>query len=128
MRATTRPKLRELNEVFDLRVALEKADCQLQNLRKASGDSNLFEDEIALVEERADQLRKNLTVKEKEVERFVSSINDARLALAFRLRFIRGMLWKEISFLMGVPEEAICRMCCRYLDQFQTDEKDGVND
>ena len=62
------------------------------------------------IEEQAEQER------DKAVA-FCSTIQDARLYLIFRLRFVRCLTWAEVADLLGdyYTEEGVCRMAYNYL-------------
>ena len=65
---------------------------------------------ITYLEEQAEQER------DKAVA-FCSTIQDARLYLIFRLRFVRCLTWAEVADLLGdyYTEEGVCRMAYNYL-------------
>ena len=46
-----------------------------------------------------------------------ATIQDARLYLIFRLRFVRCLTWAEVADLLGdyYTEEGVCRMAYNYL-------------
>ena len=48
---------------------------------------------------------------------FCSTIQDARLYLIFRLRFVRCLTWAEVADLLGdyYTGEGVCRMAYNYL-------------
>lgn len=51
------------------------------------------------------------------IEEFINNIDDDLTRLIFRLRYLHGYSWKEISSLVGGKntEEAIKMICYRYL-------------
>lgn len=117
----------ELNRVFDLRTALGAAELQRENLAKATGDSNMFSAEIDLVDWRIDQMKQQLLEVEAAVQDFIRGIDDPQFAVALRLRFIRGLLWKELYDLAGYPSEAAVTSAVYRYFRRQAKEKDDAS-
>lgn len=55
------------------------------------------------------------------VARFVDGIPDARTRLVFRLRFVRGLTWKEVADHLGQYQSAdgAAKICYNYLGVFE---------
>ena len=51
------------------------------------------------------------------LERFIESVDESRLRMAFRLRFINGLSWRQVSLHLGDArcEESIKQQVYRYL-------------
>lgn len=57
------------------------------------------------------------------VARFCDSIPDARTRLVFRLRFVRGLTWKEVADHLGkyMSEWSAANICYTYLDELRAE-------
>lgn len=122
-------KLREqLEQDEEILVSLkEKAYPGAQNLsgmphapgvRDKVGDLAV---EIADMEYDIERLKVKIKSQEDTVISFINQIEDSRVRLVFRLRFIRGKTWKEVAYLLGGrnTEEGVKSTCYRYLEDFQ---------
>lgn len=60
---------------------------------------------------------RKLKLKKQEIESFIDSIEDSLTRRIFRLRFIEGKNWREVSANIGGgnSEEAVRKRVCRYL-------------
>lgn len=133
--------LEDLNQHLMLRDELNKAEEMLEALRLAAGPSTPkltgmlhapgvsdkvgdLAVEIADLSNRIDELRKEVVEQEIPIEAFVSRIQDNQTRLVFRLRFLRGLSWKEVSQVLGrfTTESSIKTTCYRY---FRENPPDG---
>ena len=133
--------LQELNQHLDLREKLAKAQELLASLRDAAGlgaaklsgmpHASGVNDKIGdLAVEIADMgakiafLESEIRVSEQRICVFISGIDDDQARLAFRLRFIRGLSWKEVSAILGkyTTEASVKSSCYRFL-QGRDDEE-----
>ena len=123
---------KELNDLFELRDRIERAEYMLMTLRERSnpgaqvltgmphtpgvkdktGDCAV---EIVALEGKIACLRETLREKEAEASAFLSSIDDECISTALRLRYIHGMLWKEVAYMVGQSEKNITNRCHNYL-------------
>lgn len=105
--------LQQLNHHADLREKLRKAEALVYRLQTKAhpgaqvltgmphtpGVKDLVGDlaiEIAEAQEVVDELDAQIKAEEPSVRSFIRTIDDAELRTIFRLRFIRGLSWKEI--------------------------------
>lgn len=105
--------LQQLNQHAELREKLRKAEALVYRLESkahpgaqvltgmphAPGVRDLVGDlavEIAEAKEAVDDLEARIKAEEPEVKMFISSIDDVTVRTIFRLKFIRGLAWKEI--------------------------------
>lgn len=127
--------LQELNRHFELRERLAKAREMLDSLRAAAcpgaqvltgmphtpgvkdkvGDLAI---EIADMDERIEFLESEIKASEESILPFIRSIDDDQTRLIFRLRFIRGLTWKEVAAVIGGrnSEDSVKMACYRYLN------------
>lgn len=123
---------KDLNNLFALRERIERAENMLAAIRARSnpgaqvltgmphtpgvkdktGDCAV---EIVALEEKIAALRETLREKEAEVSAFLSSIDDEYIGTALRLRYIHGMLWKEVAHMLGQGEKGLTNKCYDYL-------------
>ncbi len=69
--------------------------------------------ELAEIKNHISQMEKEIYAEEPEIEVFISTIEDVSTKLIFRLRFIRGYSWKEVSTVLGKHyNEATVRATC----------------
>ncbi len=128
--------LEKLNELFDLRERLSKAmetrlslmsaACPgaqvLTGMPHVTGVKDKVGDlavEIADLSAKIDYLQGQIDEKEKEAEAFVVAIDDDQTRIIFRLRFFRGLSWKEVAAIMGrdFSEKSVSETCYKYLNR-----------
>jgi len=126
--------LEELNKHFELRGRLEKAQQMLAALREAAcpGAQVLtgmphtpgIKDKVGDLAAEIADMDARISFLEDEIERtkqtiiaFIETIEDDQARLIFRLRFIRGLAWKEVAVVVGGrnTEESVKMVCYRYL-------------
>ena len=126
--------LKELNVFFTLICDLSKTEEILENLRNAacpsaqiftgmphaSGAKDKLGDlsaEIVDMEYRKKHIESKIALHKDAVETFVSSIEDSHLRTIFRLRFERGLSWKEVAAIIGGGNNDVNvkQACYRYL-------------
>lgn len=126
--------LMELNRYFELVSNLARTIELLDNLRAAAypaspaltgmphapGVKDKIGDlaaEIADLDIRRQYIEKEIGEKKTKVEKFVETIDDYYLRTIFRLRFERGLAWKEVATIVGGrnSEESVKSACYRYL-------------
>ena len=124
----------ELNRYFDLVSNLARTNELLENLRAAAypggqvltgmphapGVKDKIGDlavEIADLETRMEYIEDEIKSQKSIVENFVQTIDDSYMRTLFRLRFERGLSWKEVAFVLGGgnSEENAKNSCYRYL-------------
>lgn len=72
--------------------------------------------EIADVKTEINQLKAEIARSEGEIVDYITSIKDAQTRMIFRLRFIRGMAWKEVAATVGwITESGVKSICNRYI-------------
>lgn len=74
--------------------------------------------EIADMEAQLALLRREAADSEAAVLEWISTVTDAQTRLLFRLRFLRGLPWKEVARIFGGrnSEDSVRMICYRYLD------------
>lgn len=124
----------ELNRYFELVSNLARTKELLDNLRAAAypaspaltgmphtpgikdkvGDLAI---EITDMETRMAYIQKEIEVQKSQVEEFVLTIEDNYLRIIFRLRFERGLAWRDVARVVGGgnTEETVRAACYRYL-------------
>lgn len=126
--------LSDLNQHFALLEELARAREMVQSLRDAAcpgaqaltgmphatgvrdrvGDLAV---EIADLETEIEALEAEISASETEILAYVRSIRDTQTRMIFRLRFLRGLSWKEVATVVGGRNTAdsVKVMCYRYL-------------
>lgn len=124
--------LQELTQQIKLRERLERDKEILEYLKAAAcpgaqvitgmphapGVKNKVGDlaiEIADMKERIRYLEAEIAEKEAEVIEFIGTIEDERLRVIFRLRFVRCLTWQQTADAMGLEAESVRKTCSRYL-------------
>lgn len=124
----------ELNRYFELVSNLARTKELLENLRAAAypggqvltgmphapGVRDKIGDlaaEIADLDIRRQYIEQEIKSQKSKVEKFVETIDDYYLRTIFRLRFERGLSWKEVATIIGGrnSEESVKSACYRYL-------------
>jgi len=125
--------LEDLNQHLALREKLDKAQELLMSLRAAAtpgaakltgmphapGVKDKVGDlavEIADLTSRIEYLTAEVEAQEPPIEAFVSGIEDDQTRMVFRLRFLRGLSWKEVSQILGqyTTEGSVKAACYRF--------------
>jgi len=73
--------------------------------------------EIADLSERIKYLKEEIRQEEQRIKELIESVNDERLRMIFRLKFLRGLTWMQTAETMGekYTEEGVRKMCYRHL-------------
>lgn len=72
--------------------------------------------EIADVKTEISELETEIARSEVAIMDYIATIKDARTRMIFRLRFIRGMAWKEVAATVGwISEGGVKAICRRYI-------------
>lgn len=127
--------LSELNQHLELIEKKEKATEMLQSLREAAcpgaaaltgmphatGVKDKVGDlavEIADMDARIEYLDEEIGKSEKSILPWIATIPDDQTRLIFRLRFLRGLAWKEVAVVVGGrnSEDSVKMACYRYLN------------
>lgn len=115
-----REKLDKAQELLiSLRAAASPGTAKLTGMPHAPGVKDKVGDlaiEIADLSSRIEFLNAELARQEPEIEDFIAEIEDDQTRLIFRLRFLRGLSWKEISQILGkfTSENSVKTVCYRY--------------
>ena len=127
-------RLIELNRYFELINSLVRTNELLENLRAAAypaspaltgmphapGVKDKIGDlavEIADLETRIEYIESEIEKQKSAVEDFVQTIDDPYLRTLFRLRFERGLSWKDVASVLGGgnTEKTAKEACYRYM-------------
>lgn len=127
--------LDELNVLFDLRAELEelteirrslmdaatKTTTKLTGMPHGSGVTDKvggLASEIADFDRQIERVNTEIAEKEAVVSAWIDTIPKAKVQLVFRLRFLRGLQWKEIAPLLGryVTGDSVRMIAYRYLN------------
>ena len=115
-----REKLDKAQELLiSLRAAASPGTAKLTGMPHAPGVKDKVGDlaiEIADLSSRIEFLNAELARQEPEIEDFIAEIEDLQTRIIFRLRFLRGLSWKEISQVLGkfTSENSVKTACYRY--------------
>ena len=128
--------LQELNHLFELRERLAKAQEMIDALRAsacpgaqvltgmphASGVKDKVGDlavEIADMDERISFLESEIERIKAPIVEWINTIDNDQTRLIFRMRFIRGLSWKEVALVVGGrnSEDSVRMACYRYIGE-----------
>ena len=126
--------LSELNWHFELRDKLARAQETLAVLREkaypgataltgmphtpgVSDKVGNLAAEIADTEEYIRYIEEEIAANEGVILAFIQGIEDVQIRIIFRLRFIRGLTWKEVSQVLGsyTTEKSVSELCYKFL-------------
>lgn len=127
--------LQELNQHLELLDRLAKAEEMVTALRdtayiqsptlsdmpRTSGIKDKVGNlaaEIADMDARIAYFKSEISNNESQIVNFIENIDNDQTRLIFRLRFLRGLAWKEVAAIIGGrnSEESVRMMCYRYLN------------
>ena len=127
-----------MNQHFELIEKLARAREMLQSLRDAAcpgaaaltgmphtpGIKDKVGDlaaEIVDMDARVGFLEEEVKASEGQIMPFIQGIDDDQTRIIFRLRFLRGLAWKEVATVVGGnTEESAKRICYRYLSSLDS--------
>ena len=134
--------LAQLNEHLDAVQRLDKTEGTLRSLWDAAvpGAQKLtgmphspgvsdrvgsFAAEIADLEAQIDRERSALAESEERIGAWIATIADGTTRMVFRLRFVRGLTWKEVSQVLGsyTTERSVSEICYKYLKGNESNEE-----
>lgn len=126
--------LEKLNQHFELVTELHTAEEMISSLWNAASPGGQvmtgmphtpgvkdkvgdLATEIADLETERDQLKAKVDASELELKPFFAAIPDLQTRMVMRLRFLRGMAWKEVATALGGrnSEASVKSICYRYL-------------
>jgi len=117
--------LDRLRQAVEMRDALMSAACpgaqNLSGMPHATGVSDKIGDlavEIADLDTAIEHLENEIAKSEAALSEWISGIDNTYTKIIFRLRFIRGMQWKEVAGIIGKykSEESVKHAVYRYLE------------
>lgn len=73
--------------------------------------------ELADIDDVIEMLQEEIARSEEPILMFIRGISDIHVRTIFRLRFIRGLSWKDVSRIMGryTTEKSVSELCYKYL-------------
>lgn len=126
--------LQELSEYYKLREQLQQDTEILESLRAKAepGAATLtgmpcstdINDKVAFLAIEITDLERSIEVlqaaadeEKKKLESYIATIEDNRVRIIFRLRFLRCFSWKEVAGYMGwsYSEEGVRKLVYKYL-------------
>lgn len=126
--------LEELNAFFALQTELERlhrlrAELMAAATRKTtrtdgmphangiSDKTGTFAAELADLDADIDRLTARISAEAVMVESWISTVREPEIRLIFRLRYLRGLMWKEIAGILGInySYESVRALAYRYL-------------
>lgn len=74
--------------------------------------------ELADIDDVIEALEEEIARSEEPVLMFIKGISEIHVRTIFRLRFIRGLSWKEVSRIMGryTSEKSVSELVYKYLN------------
>lgn len=127
--------LQELNQYFHLLDQLGKARELLASLEDAASPQSPNLDgmphapgvsdnvgrlamEIADMRTRVEFLEQEVAAQHGKIARYIENISDDQARIIFRLRFLRGLSWKEVAAAVGGgnTKDGVKMVCYRYLE------------
>ncbi len=122
-------KLRErLDRNLEILDSLEAAACPGAQVLTGMPHTPGFRDkvgdlaiEIADMKERIRYLRKEVESSELQISNFIDNIENDHTRMLFRLRFMRGLTWKEVASVIGGrnTDVGVKSACYRYLESLR---------
>lgn len=115
--------LRErLNRAYDMVESLKEAAVpgaqNLSGMPHAQGVSDKIGDlavEIADMKSRISSMEDELEEYEDKVTEFADGVEDERVRLILRLRFVRGLTWEETADVIGISSASAKNIAYRYI-------------
>lgn len=82
-----------------------------------SDKTGTFAAELADLDADIDRLTARISAEAVMVESWISTVREPEIRLIFRLRYLRGLMWKEIAGILGInySYESVRALAYRYL-------------
>lgn len=82
--------------------------------------------EIADMRDIISELKTQIESEEEKVKQFIDSIPKGKTKMVFRLRFIRGLTWKQVSATLGKyeTENSVKDTCYSYLNLYDKEAEE----
>lgn len=129
--------LKELSQLYYLNREIEMDQRRLEELRAKStspgsprfdgmphSKSNVskverYAEEIADLEAIIAAKQQQCIHERNRLERYINDIDDSRLRMIFKLRFVNGLQWSQVAAHIGGNNTAksVSKACYRYLDE-----------
>lgn len=114
-------KLQKAQELYQTLSARTLGATKLDGMPHGSGTGDktgMLAIELADLSARINYLKNEVEKNMFPIENFINQIDDDLTRLIFRLRYLHGYTWREISSLVGGKntEEAVKMICYRYLN------------
>lgn len=129
--------LKELSQLYYLNREIEMDQRRLEELRAKStspgsprfdgmphSKSNVskverYAEEIADLEAIIAAKQQQCIHERNRLERYINDIDDSRLRMIFKLRFVNGLQWPQVAAHIGGNNTAksVSKACYRYLDE-----------
>ena len=111
---------RDMQRLAELRAFIENpSTSKLSGMPTMENYKNITEKniiEIITLEGIIDSKIDRCIAEQKEIEEYISGIDDSLTRQIFTLRFIKGLSWRQVAFkLSGNTEESVKKICYRYL-------------
>ena len=83
--------------------------------------------EIADLKKHILQLKKEIARSEAGVAEFIGGVEDTKVRIILRLRFVRCLTWQQTADVMGIEagEESARKICTRYLRGLERTQMEG---
>lgn len=118
-----REQLKRNNETLNaLYAAAYPAAQKISGMPHGNGIADKVRDlaiEIADMKTQIAQLQDEIDQQEPAIASFIDGIDDAQLRTIFRLRFLRGLAWRDVAANIGGrnTESSVKMVCYRYLSK-----------
>ena len=134
--------LRELSKLYYLNKLIERDSLRLANLEsklepggmnisgmpRGSSSKNIIEELVPLIVELKDRI-KNEQIKyiseRKNIDAYISSVDDYQMRLILSYRFIDLMTWNQIALSIGGgnTDDSVKKACYRFLNRSEKGKK-----
>lgn len=124
--------LKELSQVYYLNIEIKRNEEEIENLRNKAEkitasalgfsfskneQSKIERNVIEIADKQAetDCYIKRLQAEKKRILEYINAIDDSRLRLIFRMRFIDCKPWNEVAAALNNTEDCVKKSCYRYI-------------
>ena len=112
---------RDMQRLAELRAFIENpSTSKLSGMPTTGNFVNITEKniiEIITLEGIIDSKIDRCITEKKEIEEYISGIDDSLIRQIFTLRFVEGLSWRQVAFTVGGnnTEDSVKKICYRYL-------------
>ena len=112
-------KMNEVKELSELATSISSLDYTKEKVDVSKGDGAKFEDIIIKICDTEKEIKREVDILKKDIDRKIDTIKDVDERLLLRLRYINDYKWEDICEEMNISNSQIHRVHLRALKKLK---------